>query len=88
VAGGAARLIAAIYVRNEPANLLTCDHREAVANLLNGKTALAYFGERMDKTQVSTSFVHREQTGTDSPNSGESRQIPEKLLYIHAFQLA
>jgi hypothetical protein len=32
----AARLASASYVSNEPANLLTRYHREAVANLLNG----------------------------------------------------
>jgi hypothetical protein len=31
---GAARLAFALYASKELANLLTCDHREAVANLL------------------------------------------------------
>jgi hypothetical protein len=31
---GAARLAFASYASNKPANLLTCYHREAVANLL------------------------------------------------------
>jgi hypothetical protein len=86
--GEAAQLVAASYASHEPANLLTCDHREAVANLLNGKTVLAGFSGRMEKTQLSTSFVHRGHTGTDPPNSSKSRKIPEKRLYIHAFQLA
>jgi hypothetical protein len=56
----AARLAFASYTSNEPANLLTCDHREAMANLLKGKPIRAGYSEKIEKTQVSTSFVHRE----------------------------
>jgi hypothetical protein len=52
-AGGASRLAVSSYSSNKPANLLTCDHREAVANLLNGEPVLASIGERIEKTQVS-----------------------------------
>jgi hypothetical protein len=55
---GVARLAASRYAYNETANLPTCDHREAVANLLNGLPAFTSFGERMKKTKISTRFVH------------------------------
>ena len=40
--------------------MLTRDHREAVANLLNGKPILAIYSVRMEKAQASISFVHEE----------------------------
>lgn len=41
--------------------MLTRYHREAVANPHNGKPVFASFGDRIEKAQVSTSFVQEEQ---------------------------
>jgi hypothetical protein len=43
-------------------NPLTRYHREAMANLLNGKPVLPSIGERMEKAQLPTIFVHEEQS--------------------------
>jgi ankyrin repeat protein len=37
-----------------------------MANLLNGKPVLASFGERMEKAQVSNSFVHEKGAKMDA----------------------
>ena len=37
-----------------------------MANLLNGKPVLASFGEKIEKTQVSSSFVHEKGANIDA----------------------